>query len=154
MGEAEGDHTPERCEPPLDDDAHWLPIEAEHRQRFERTGNNNLAALDLNKDLAQGRRHCMARSAVTGERKLVARTEWVDQIEVRFHAGRARVFSRRPSVRVIARRPTRVFEPVRDRVFYVSVDVPAPLTIDLSTESTETAAKIASLSARAWFKEA
>jgi hypothetical protein len=77
---AEGDHTPgQRAEQPTpDDDVRWLPIEAAHQRLTERTGD--LATLDLMKALEQGRLHCMARSTVTGERKLLAPAKWTDRI--------------------------------------------------------------------------
>jgi hypothetical protein len=105
--------------PAIDDHAQWLSIEAACQQRAKRTSNNALAVIDLMEALTHDRLPCMARSTVTGERKLIAHAEWVDQIELRFWRGRVRVFSRQPSVRMIARRPTGVREEVRGWVFYV-----------------------------------
>jgi hypothetical protein len=114
---ADADHTPEQ--PPLDDDPRWLPIEDAHQRRNERTGSNRLAAADLTKEQAQRHVRSMARSLRSGEPRRVAPAEWVDEIELLFWKNRPRVFSRRPSVRMIARRPTRVREQVRDWAFYV-----------------------------------
>jgi len=80
MGKAKTDHTPEQ--PPLDDDLRWWPIDAARKRRIERTGNNDLAVIDLTELLKQGRLTCMRRSTTTGERKFVAAAEWTDQIKL------------------------------------------------------------------------
>ena len=51
MGKATRDHTPEH--PPLDNDSRWLPIEAAHERGVERTGDSDLAVIDLEKLLAR-----------------------------------------------------------------------------------------------------
>ena len=66
MGKAKVDHTPEL--PPLDDDPRWLPITAAHKRGVERTGDNDLAVIDLEKLLANDRLPCMRRSITSGER--------------------------------------------------------------------------------------
>jgi hypothetical protein len=68
--------------PPLDDDERWLPIEAAHRRRDERTCDGHLATFDLEERLAQGDLPCMARSRSTRERILVAPTDWTDRIKL------------------------------------------------------------------------
>src|SRR5260221_2813340 len=110
MGKAKGDHTPEQ--PPLDDDVRWLSTEAAHKRLTERFSDTALAILELMKALAQDHLHCVARSLRSGDCRLVAPAEWVDQIELRFWKGRVRVFSRRPTVRMIARRRTSVREQI------------------------------------------
>src|SRR4051812_37749433 len=101
--------------PTADDDTRWTPIEAAHQQRTERTGNERLAAMDLMKELAEGRLRCMARS-FQGDRTLVAPAEWVEQLELAFMKkfGGLNVFSRLSSsgafltpVATIAVTPTR-----------------------------------------------
>ena len=82
---AKDDHTPEQRAadlPPLDDDERWLPIEAAHRRRDERICDGHLATFDLGKLLAQGDLPCMARSRITGERILVAPTDWTNRIKL------------------------------------------------------------------------
>ena len=114
MGEAAREHTPEL---PLDD-PRWLLFRAAHQRLAERTHDDELAVIDLMELLAQGRLPCMARSTVTGERKRVAATAWVDEIELLFWKNRPRVFSRHPSMCMVARRPTQVREQVHGW-FYV-----------------------------------
>jgi hypothetical protein len=80
MGKAKADHTPEQ--PPLDDDAHWLPIEAAHQRGVERTGDNDLAVIDLEKLLSGDRLPCMRRSTTSGERVRVAAIAWTDLIRL------------------------------------------------------------------------
>src|SRR6516164_8014738 len=82
---AKDDHTPEQRAadlPPLDDDERWLPIGAAHRRRDERICDGHLATRDLDKLLAQGDLPCMARSRITGERILVAPTDWTNRIKL------------------------------------------------------------------------
>lgn len=62
-------------------DPRWMPIEVAHKRLMERTGNADLAALDLTNALAQGRLRCLARSINTGESKPVDPTMW-SQIEL------------------------------------------------------------------------
>jgi hypothetical protein len=118
MGKKAGSHlTPEQgAEPTLNDDALWLAIKAAHERLVERTGDTELATIELMQALAQGRLPCMARSTVTGERKPVAPTTWTDQIEL--------LWSRTNGLRVVHRpQPGEPFpnvvKPFRGWVFYV-----------------------------------
>ncbi|SIN97334.1 hypothetical protein SAMN05443247_01104 [Bradyrhizobium erythrophlei] len=77
---AKADHTPDAAvekmaaQPPLDDDANWLPMKAAHQRWAERTQDNELAVIELTKALAHDL-PCMKRS-VTGERTLVEPAMW------------------------------------------------------------------------------
>ena len=110
---AKADHTPEQ--PPLDDDPRWLPIEAAHGRGVERTGDNDLAVIDLEKLLAEGRLPCMRRSTTSGERVRVAAIAWTELI--RLSSGK--------EVSVIYRKPLSqskghfIVNPVRDWRFFV-----------------------------------
>lgn len=110
---AADDHTPEQ--PPLDDDAHWLPIEAAHKRGVERTGDNDLAVIDLEKLLAEDRLPCMRRSITSGERVRVADIAWIELI--RLYSGK--------EVSVIYRKPLSqskgqyILNPIRDWRFFV-----------------------------------
>jgi hypothetical protein len=100
---------------PLDDDARWLPIEAAHHRGVERTGDNDLADIDLEKLLAEGRLPCMRRSITSEERVRVAAIAWTDLI--RLYSGK--------EVRVIYRKPLSqtkghyIVNPVRGWRFFV-----------------------------------
>jgi hypothetical protein len=118
MGKKAGSHlTPEQsAEPTLNDDALWLAIKAAYERLVERTGDTELATIELMQALAQDRLPCMARSTVTGERKPVAPTTWTDQIEM--------LWSRTNGLRVVHRpQPGEPFpnvvKPFRGWVFYV-----------------------------------
>jgi hypothetical protein len=110
---AKGDHTPEQ--PPLDDDPRWLPIEAAHERGVERTGDNDLAVIDLEKLLADGRLPCMRRSTTSEERQRVAAIAWIELI--RLYSGK--------DVSVIYRQPLfqskghYIVNPVRGWRFFV-----------------------------------
>ena len=117
MGKADADHTPEQ--PPLDDPRWSMSIEAAHKRLTERFSDTALATIELMKALADGRLPCMARSRHSGESRSVAPAEWADEIELLSWKNLPRVFSRRPSVRVLARRQTSVREQIHDLVFYV-----------------------------------
>ena len=118
MGKAARDHTPDTApeQPPLDADAHWLAIEAAHRQRAERTRDNQLATIDLMELLAQGRLPCMLRSTLTGERTRVAATAWNDQIKLDAIRDSVRVIYREPLYRL---KGQHILNPVRGAHFYV-----------------------------------
>jgi hypothetical protein len=76
---AKADHTPNQ--PPLDDER-WMSIEAAHQRGVERTGDNDLAVIDLEKLLADDRLPCMRRSTASGERQRVAAIAWTDLIRL------------------------------------------------------------------------
>ena len=103
MGKANVDHTPDAAiekmagQLPLDDDARWLLIEAAHQRRVERTGDNDLAVIDLEKLLAEGSLPCMRRSTVSGERIQVAAIAWTELIRLVLREGSARHLSQTSS---------------------------------------------------------
>ena len=136
MGKAKTDHTPEQ--PPLDDDAHWLPIEAAHKRGVERTGDNDLAVIDLEKLLAEDL-PCMRRSTTTGERVRVAAIAWTELISLETTSDGARVIYRKPLAQFKRHHivnPVRgwrfsVWQPVLDRIWppagSASIDHEEPL---------------------------
>jgi hypothetical protein len=70
---ATGDHTPEH--PPLDDDAHWMPLVEAVTAVIKQTDSMRLAVLDIEKK-ASDELPVMRRDLTTGERELVQPEFW------------------------------------------------------------------------------
>ena len=96
MGKPKADHTTPEL-PPLEDDAHWLPISVARQRRVDQTGDAAFAMIDLTDALEQGRLRCMIRSAA-GERRRVAATAWSYRFILSFGTDGLRVLQRRPDI--------------------------------------------------------